>query len=294
MPELPDVQIYVERLDALATGHTLEGVRLASPFVLRTTSTPAQALHGRRLVAVERLGKRIVLTFENDFLAVIHLMIAGRLRWKRLGAVVPKTNGLAAFDFDCATLLFTEAAKKKRASLHVVHGREQLSSFDRGGVEILSADFSAFYQALTRENHTLKRALTDPRIFSGIGNAYSDEILFAARLSPFKQSRSLDDTEARQLHRACCRILEHWTTLLREQVGKGFPDKVTAFREGMAVHGRFKKPCPDCGAPVQRIVYAENEANYCARCQTGGRLLADRALSRLLRANWPKRIEELE
>lgn len=240
------------------------------------------------------MGKRIVLGLEQGLFLVLHLMIAGRLRWRRAGSPIPKGNGLAAFDFAHGTLLFTEAGHKKRASLHVVEGEEGLRAFDRGGLEVAELDLHRFGEALRRENHTLKRALTDPRILSGIGNAYSDEILHAARLSPFKQTRGLSEAEIGRLFRATRETLEDWTDRLREEVGEGFPEKVTAFRKGMAVHGRYRKPCPVCEAPVQRIVYASNEANYCPRCQTEGRVLADRALSRLLKANWPKTIEELE
>ncbi|MDX1433009.1 MAG: DNA-formamidopyrimidine glycosylase family protein [Gammaproteobacteria bacterium] len=294
MPELPDVEIYVERLRALFAGEALGGVRLASPFVLRSVEPPPASLHGRRLVQVRRLGKRIVLGFEEELFAVIHLMIAGRLRLRAPRAAIPKGNGLAAFDFPRATLLLTEAGSKRRASLHVVRGEAALGELDRGGLEVLDCTLEAFRARMTQENHTLKRALTDPRILSGIGNAYSDEILLEARLSPFKQTRSLDDAEMLRLYTACRDVLAAWTARLREETGEGFPEKVTAFREGMAVHGRYRRPCPRCGEPVQRIVYADNECNYCARCQTAGRLLADRALSRLLKSNWPRTLEELE
>ena len=283
MPELPDVTIYVERLKARV---------LDTP--LRTAEPPLERVAGRRVTAVSRLGKRVALGLEGDLHLVIHLMIAGRLRWKPAGAAIPASNGLAAFDFDTGTLVFTEAGRRKRASLHLVAGASALAAFDRGGLEVRSSSLDAFRETLCLENHTLKRALTDPRILSGIGNAYSDEILHAARLSPFKQTRALDGDEMARLHAATREVLDTWTRRLREEVGEGFPDKVTAFREGMAVHGRYRKPCPACGAPVQRIVYASNECNYCARCQTGGRLLADRALSRLLKSNWPRTLEELE
>ena len=294
MPELPDVSIYVEALQRHVDGRCLERVRLRSVFLLRSVEPPLQAAQGRRVLEVRRMGKRIVLGLERGLFLVLHLMIAGRLRWRRPGSAIPKGNGLAAFDFAHGTLLFTESGHKKRASLHVVEGEDGLRAFDRGGLEVTDLDLRHFAEVLRRENHTLKRALTDPRILSGIGNAYSDEILHAARLSPFKQTRSLSEAELEQLFRATRETLEDWTTRLREEVGEGFPEKVTAFREGMAVHGRYRKACPTCGAPVQRIVYASNEANYCPRCQTGGKLLADRALSRLLKANWPKTIEELE
>ena len=294
MPELPDVVVYVERLQAFLVGERLDRVRLASPFLLRSVDPPLAEVEGRRVLGFERIGKRIVTSLEEELFLVVHLMIAGRLRWRPPAASIPKGNGLAAFDFRAGTLVLTEAGKKRRASLHVVRGRAALAAFDRGGLELAGASLEAFREALLRENHTLKRALTDQRILSGIGNAYSDEILLRARLSPFKQTHSLSDEELATLFEAAKGVVEAWTGRLREEVGDGFPEKVTAFREGMAVHGRFRKPCPVCGAPVQRIVYASNECNYCARCQTGGKLLADRALSRLLKKNWPKRIEDLE
>jgi formamidopyrimidine-DNA glycosylase len=294
MPELPDVAVYRERLEALAAGRILERVRLGSPFVLRSVTPPITDAHGKRLTAVRRLGKRLVLVLEDELFLVIHLMIAGRLRWRPAGAALPAKRGLAALDFEHGAVLFTEASPKKRASMHLVAGEVALAEHDRGGLEVLDAGVEAFAAALRRENHTLKRALTDPRILSGIGNAYSDEILHRARLSPFKQTGALADDELARLHRAAVDTLTMWIARLRAEVGEGFPDKVTAFREGMAVHGRYRQPCPDCGAPVQRIVYAANEANYCAVCQTGGRILADRALSRLLKADWPRTLEELE
>ncbi len=294
MPEYPDVTVYVERLDALCTGRVLERVRLGSPFLLRTVDPPLSEAHGKRVVGFERIGKRIVFALDDELFLVIHLMIAGRLRWRKAGAVLPRGNGLAAFDFADGTIVFTEASKKKRASLHVVRGRAALADFDRGGLELIGSTADAFAAAMTRENHTLKRALTDPRILSGIGNAYSDEILHRARMSPFKQTSQLSAGEMATLHRACIDVLEEWAARLRAEVGDGFPDKVTAFRDEMAVHGKYRQPCPVCGKPVQRIVYAENEANYCAECQTGGRVLADRSLSRLLKQNWPRTLEELE
>lgn len=294
MPELPDVTVYVERLEAHTVGRVLERVRLASPFLLRSVEPPLADAHGKRVAEVRRIGKRIAIGLEGELWLVIHLMIAGRLRWKKTGAKVPARVGLAAFDFAHGALVFTEASKKKRASLHVVRGEAALADFDRGGLEVLEASAQAFAEALTRENHTLKRALTDPRILSGIGNAYSDEILHRARMSPFKQTRSLVPGEIEALRQATACVLCEWTDRLRSAVGDGFPDKVTAFHEQMAVHGRYRQPCPTCQAPVQRIRYADNEANYCARCQTGGRVLADRALSRLLKANWPRTLEELE
>ncbi|MBI3200243.1 MAG: formamidopyrimidine-DNA glycosylase [Myxococcales bacterium] len=294
MPELPDVQVYVERLAALAVGQTLERLRIASPFVLRTFDPPARALEGRRVVGVERLGKRIVIEAEGALFAVVHLMIAGRLRWRERGAPVPKKVGLFAFDFEPGSLVMTEASTKKRASLHVVSTRAALEPFDRGGIEPLDVTAEQFATALRRENRTLKRALTDPRLVSGIGNAYSDEILFHAGLSPVRQTHKLGEGEMRRLWSATQATLRDWLERTRREVGDGFPDKVTAFREGMAVHGRYRQPCLACGTPVQRIRFAENEVNYCPRCQTGGRLLADRGLSRLLGADWPRSIDELE
>ena len=294
MPELPDVSIYVEALERHVGGRCLERVRLRSAFVLRSVEPPIDAAKGRRIRRVSRMGKHIVLDLDRELFLVLHLMIAGRLRWRPPGCTIPKGNGLAAFDFTHGTVLFTETGHKKRASLHVVEGEEKLRVFDRGGLETAALDLARFGEALRRENHTLKRALTDPRILSGIGNAYSDEILHAARLSPFKQTRSLDEEELERLFRATRETLDYWTRILRSETGEGFPEKVTAFRKGMAVHGRYRKPCPVCEAPVQRIVYASNEANYCPRCQTGGKVLADRALSRLLKANWPRTIEEME
>ncbi|HEU4417628.1 MAG TPA: DNA-formamidopyrimidine glycosylase family protein [Planctomycetota bacterium] len=294
MPELPDVTIYRERIEALLGGQVLETVRLRSPFLLRSVSPPLQALHGQPLLSVERLGKRLVFVFPRELFLVLHLMIAGRLRWyareRKLGSRVD----LAAFDFASGTLVLTEAGTKKRASLHVVEGRAGLAAFDRGGLEVQGASPAAFEAALRRENRTLKRALTDPTLFSGIGNAYSDEILHQAQLSPIALTSKVTDAEVERLRAACVATLQAWTDRLRAEVGDQFPDKVTAFREGMAVHGRYQKPCPRCGKPVQRIRYADNECNYCAHCQCGGRLLADRGLSTLLRKDWPKTLEELE
>jgi formamidopyrimidine-DNA glycosylase len=294
MPELPDVTVYVETLAARTVGQELRGVRLKSPFLLRTFAPPLSSASGKKVASVHRIGKRIVLGLEGDLFLVIHLMIAGRLRWRPPGAGVPGKVGLAAFDFPSGTVLLTEASTKKRASLHVVSGAAALEEFKRGGIEVEGATLQAFRDALLRENHTVKRALTDPRLFSGIGNSYSDEILHAARLSPVKRTTKMTDEEVSRLFDATRRTLAEWTERLRKEVGEGFPEKVTAFREGMAVHGRYGKPCPACGAPVQRIVYAENETNYCAKCQTGGKLLADRALSRLLHEDWPRTLEELE
>ena len=294
MPELPDIVVYVERLGALVGGRTLERVRLASPFLLRTVAPPLADAEGRTVRGVRRMGKRIVIELDGELFLVLHLMIAGRLHWRDAGARVPGKVGLAAFDFPAGTLLLTEAGGKKRASLHVVHGGSGLAALDRGGLEVLEADVASFRAALTRGNHTLKRALTDPACLSGIGNAYSDEILHRARLSPLALTHRLTDDQIERLFAAACEVLERWVERLRRYAGDRFPEKVTAFREGMAVHGRFGKPCPTCGSPVQRIVYAANEANYCARCQTGGKLLADRALSRLLKDDWPRTLEELE
>jgi formamidopyrimidine-DNA glycosylase len=294
MPELPDVEVYVEALRARVVGRTLERMRFNSPFVLRSvTPRPADA-EGKRVEGVRRLGKRVVLALEEELFLAIHLMIAGRLHWKPKDAKLAGKLALAAFDFDNGSLTLTEAGAKRRASLHIVRGERDLAALARGGIEPLDATPSAFAKALTRENRTLKRALTDPSIFSGIGNAYSDEILHAARLSPGQLTRNLDPGEIARLHTATRDTLTAWRDRLAAEAGGGFPEKVTAFREGMAVHGRFRKPCPVCGAPVQRIVYAGNEANYCARCQTGGKLLADRAMSRLLGKDWPKTLEELE
>jgi formamidopyrimidine-DNA glycosylase len=294
MPELPDVELYLECLAPRIVGHVLERVRLGSPFLLRTVEPPLDATAGARVVGVRRLGKRIVIALEGARFLVIHLMIAGRLRWRPRGARIPGKIGLAAFEFSSGTLLVTEASSRKRASLHVVAGEDGLRALDPGGLEVLQSDVAAFRAVLVSESHTLKRALTDPHLFSGIGNAYSDEILHRARLSPIALSGQLDDDEVARLYAATRATLDEWLRRLRAQVGDGFPEHVTAFRAGMAVHGRYRQPCPDCGAPVQRIAYANNETNYCARCQTGGRLLADRALSRLLKRDWPRTLEELE
>ena len=293
MPELPDVTVYLEALAARIVGQLLERVRLASPFVLRSFDPPLDSVNGRAVRGVRRVGKRIVLDLGDGLFAVIHLMIAGRLHWRGPGEKRRPQGILASFEFANGTLHFTEAGTRKRASLTIVRGEDALASIDPGGVEPLAATFEAFDAALRRESHTLKRALTDPRLFSGIGNAYSDEILHAARLSPLKLTRSLTEEESRRLHKAVRETLLSWTDILRAQAGARFPEKVTAFREGMAVHGRYRKPCPVCGSPVQRIVYAENECNYCATCQTGGKLLADRSLSRLLKDDWPKTVDEL-
>jgi len=294
VPELPDVTVYVERLRALTVGKPIDGIRIASPFVLRTVSPSPRELLGAKIETIERLGKRIVIGVEGARFIVIHLMIAGRLRWKKRGEKVPNKVGLAAFDFPNGSLIFTEASPKKRASLHIVAGRPGLAEFDRGGLDVFAASTAEFAERLRSERHTIKRALTDPTLFDGIGNAYSDEILHAAKLSPFRMTSSITDDEVKTLHRACVEQLKRWTDILRKDVGDGFPDKVTAFRPEMAVHGKYGQPCPVCGTKVQRIVYADNEANYCPTCQTEGRLLADRSLSRLLKEDWPKTLEELE
>ena len=294
MPELPDVTVYVERLEARILGRTLLRARMLNPFVLRSVSPALGELEGRRVTGSRRLGKRIVIGFEADLYLVVHLMIAGRFRWLAPGAKPPGKISLAVFEFEHGQLVLTEAGSKRRASLHLVHGVESVAGFDRGGLEPLEIGPEAFAKRLRSENHTLKRALTDPRMFSGIGNAYSDEILHRARLSPLQLTGRLSDEDAAALYAATQAVLREWTDRLRSETGEGFPEKVTAFREGMAVHGRFGEPCPVCGAPVQRIRYADNETNYCARCQTGGRVLADRSLSRLLGADWPRSIDELE
>ena len=293
MPELPDVVVYCEALAARVVGQVLERIVLLNPFVLRTAVPPIGDAEGRRVVDVERLGKRIVLALDGDLFLVVHLMIAGRLRWLEGAAKPPGRISLARFDFPAGRLVLTEAGSKRRASLHLVAGRAGLDEFRMGGLEVEQADLTEFATRLTAENHTLKRALTDPRTFSGIGNAYSDEILHRAQLSPIAHTRKLTPEQVAQLYTATREVLSEWTGRLRAEAGGGFPEKVTAFRPEMAVHGRFGKPCPACGAPIQRIVYAENECNYCARCQTGGKLLADRALSRLLHKSWPRSIDEL-
>ncbi len=294
MPELPDVTIYVEALERHVLGAPLERLRIGSPFALRSVDPPITEAAGRRVTGVRRLGKRVVLALEADRFLVFHLMIAGRLRWRPRGATLPKRRGLAAFDFPNGTILFTEEGTQHRAGLWHVRGEAGLAAHDPGGIEPLAADRAGFAAALVRERHTLKRALTDPHILSGIGNAYSDEILHAAGLSPLQLTTNLDDDGMTRLYEATRLVLTAWTDRLRVEVGDGFPEKVTAFREGMAVHGRYRQPCPACGSPVQRIRYAENEVNYCARCQTGGRVLADRGLSRLLKEDWPRSLDEWE
>lgn len=294
MPELPDLTVYIEHLESRLETATLQAIRLNSPFLLRSVTPPVEELIGRKVTAVRRLAKQIVIALEGDYFVVIHLMIAGRFRWAQPGAKIPGRVGQAAFDFSSGTLILTEAGKKKRASLRLVQGESALAELDPGGLEVLDADLESFTERLVATNHTLKRALTDQRVLSGIGNAYSDEILLAAGLSPFKRPGSLSEEEMHRLFDACRNTLRVWTQRLSEQAGDKFPTKVTAFHDAMAVHGKYRQPCPICQSPVQRIVYAENEANYCARCQTGGRLLADRSLSRLLKDNWPRRLEDLE
>ena len=294
MPELPDILLYLRALEPRIIGQRVTAVRLASPFLLRSVDPPLSAIEGRRVVALRRLGKRVVVETDGELFLVFHLMIAGRFRWKPPGAAIPGKVGLLALDFENGTLILTEAGSKRQASLYLVQGEAMLAQHDPGGLEVMDADLATFAETLQRGNHTVKRALTDPHLFSGIGNAYSDEILHSARLSPFKQTGGMSEEEIRRLYEATRVTLSQWTERLQREAGDEFPEKVTAFRDGMAVHGRYRQPCPDCGAPVQRVVYAVNEANYCANCQTGGRLLADRSLSRLLRDDWPRTLEELE
>jgi len=294
MPELPDIIAYIDALEKRILGQRLEQVRMVSPFLLRTAAPPIRAAEGKTVKQLRRMGKRICIGLEGDLWLVLHLMIAGRLHWKERGAKVARPRGLAAFDFQRGTLLWTEAGSQKRASLHVVAGEENLSALDPGGLEVLDADAEQFAARLKSANHTLKRALTDPRLFSGIGNAYSDEILWEAQLSPMQLSQKLKDEEVQRLYEAIRSTLTKWVTQLRNESAESFPEKVTAFRKEMAVHGKYKEPCPRCGKPIQRIRYAGNEANYCPHCQTGDKLLADRALSRLLRDDWPKTLEQLE
>ena len=294
MPELPDILLYLRALEPRIVGQRVERVRLANPFLLRSVDPPLSATEGRRVLGLRRLGKRVVVETDRELFLVFHLMIAGRFRWKPPGATIPGKIGLLAVDFENGSLILTEAGSKRQASLYVVQGEAALAQHDPGGLEVMDADLAAFAQTLRHGNHTLKRALTDPHLLSGIGNAYSDEILHSARLSPFKQTGGMSDDEVRRLYDATRLTLSQWTQRLQREAGDEFPEKVTAFHEGMAVHGRYRQPCPDCGTPVQRIVYAANEANYCPNCQTGGRLLADRSLSRLLRDDWPRTLEELE
>ncbi len=294
MPEYPDVELYLHALEPRAVGHLLTAIRLVNPFLVRSVEPPINACVGRRVVGLRRLGKRIVFELEDEYFLVVHLMIAGRFRWREPGAKIPGKVGLAAFDFAHGTLLLTEAGSQRQASLYAVRGPEALAAHDPGGVDVFSLDAAAFDAQLRSENHTLKRALTDPRLFSGIGNAYSDEILLAAKLSPMQLTSRLTTQETERLFEATRTVLRDWKARLIEETGEDFPEKVTAFREGMAAHGRFGKPCPVCGTPIQRIKYASNEANYCPTCQTGGRLLADRGLSRLLKDDWPRTLDEME
>jgi formamidopyrimidine-DNA glycosylase len=293
MPELPDIVVYIEALEKRVKGHVLEGVRVLSPFLVRTADPPISDLEGKRVIELHRMGKRICFGFEGDLWLVLHLMIAGRLHWREGKSATSKIS-LAAFQFDNGTLTLTEAGSKKRASLHLVTGRDALQQLNPGGLEVFDTNLEGFSRVLQSTNHTLKRALTDPRLFSGIGNAYSDEILFQARLSPFALTQKLEADEIERLFDATLASLTEWLERLRADAGEKFPEKVTAFRPGMAVHGRYKEPCPRCGSKIQRIRYASNETNYCPKCQTSGKLLADRALSRLLRKDWPKTAEELE
>jgi formamidopyrimidine-DNA glycosylase len=293
MPELPDITVYIEALESRIVGQTLERTRIPKPFLLRSVDPPITAAQGKRVIGIRRMGKRIVVALEDDLFLVIHLMIAGRLRWVPAGGKVPGKIGLAAFDFTNGTLILTEAGSKRRASLWLVRGEQSLEQFERGGLEVSESNILDFTERLMRENHTLKRSLTDPRLFSGIGNAYSDEILHRAKLSPIKHTRRLTEEEIQRLFDATRTTLVEWTERLRKESKGDFPAKVTAFREEMAVHGKFRQPCPVCGTPVQRIRYADNETNYCPRCQTDGKLLADRALSRLLKQDWPRSIDEL-
>jgi formamidopyrimidine-DNA glycosylase len=294
VPEYPDVELYLHALRPRLIGRSLQRVRIANPFLVRTVTPPPAAAVGRAILELSRIGKRIVWEFEGDLFFVIHLMIAGRFQWKEPGAKIPGRLGLAAFDLAEGTLLFTEAGSKRRASLHVVSGRDAVAAHDPGGIEVIGLDFETFDARLRSENHTVKRALTDPTLFSGIGNAYSDEILLAAKLSPMQLTQRLAPEDSQRLFEATRTVLTSWRDRLIAEAGDTFPSKVTAFREGMAAHGRFGKPCPVCGTPIQRIRYATNEANYCPTCQTGGRLLADRGLSRLLKDDWPRTLEDLE
>jgi formamidopyrimidine-DNA glycosylase len=294
VPELPDVVVYIEALEKRILGHRLDAVRIVSPFLLRTVDPPLESVQGKTVSRLRRAGKRICIGLEDDLWLVLHLMIAGRLHWRAREATLSKPRGVAGLDFSHGTLLLTEAGSQKRASLHVVAGEKGLGALNPGGLEVLETNVECFAAALTSANHTLKRALSDPRLFSGIGNAYSDEILFEARLSPLALTQKLSHIEIDRLFTASRAILTHWIGRLREEAGEGFPEKVTAFREGMTVHGRYKHPCLKCGSTIRRIRYASNETNYCPKCQTGGKLLADRALSRLLREDWPRTPEELE
>ena len=294
MPEFPDVTVYIEALTERVLNQPIQKIRIGSPFVLRSFEPPISATEGKKVLALRRVGKRIVFELEDDLFLIVHLMIAGRFHWKPKGAKIARKYGQAAFDFPHGTLLLTEAGTKKRASIHLVRGEAALREHDPGGLEVLEATLAQFREALTSENHTLKRSLTDPHLFSGIGNAYSDEILHRAKLSPIRLTRQMTDAEIERLYHAVRESLVEWVERLRKERGTGFPEKVTAFRPDMAVHGKYRKPCPVCGSPVQRIVHAENETDYCATCQTGGKLLADRSLSRLLKDDWPRSLEEME
>jgi formamidopyrimidine-DNA glycosylase len=295
MPELPDITVYIEALDRFVVGEPIEKIRVAGISLLGSYDPPIDAAHGKKVLGLRRMGKRIVFELEDDLFMVLHLMISGRLRWKERTVTIPKKVGLAAFDFPIGSLLLTEQSTKKRATLHLVRGEEALAQHDRGGLEVLDASRDEFIEVLLAAKHTVKRALTDQRLFSGIGNAYSDEILHRAKLSPFKLTTQMTHDEAADLYEATVEVLEESTRAIRDEVGDGFPDKVTAFRDEMAVHGKFKQPCPVCDSPVQRVVYATaNEMNYCPGCQTGGKILADRSLSRLLKDAWPKTLEDLE
>ena len=294
MPELPDVTVYIEALSERVLNQPIQKIRIGSPFVVRSFDPPISAAEAKKVLALRRLGKRIVFQLDDDLFLIVHLMIAGRFHWKPKGAKIARKYGQAAFDFPHGTLLLTEAGTKKRASIHLVRGEAALQEHDPGGLEVLDASLDEFRQALTRENHTLKRSLTDPHVFSGIGNAYSDEILHRAKLSPIRLTQQMTAAEIERLYRAVRESLTEWVGRFQKERGTGFPEKVTAFRPDMAVHGRYRKPCPVCGSPVQRIVHAENETNYCAKCQTGGKLLADRSLSRLLKDDWPRTLEEME
>jgi len=294
MPELPDVTVYIEALAERILNQPIQKIRIGSPFVLRSVDPPISAVERKKVLALRRLGKRIVFELEGELYLVVHLMIAGRFHWKPKGAKIARKYGQAAFDFPNGTLLLTEAGTKKRASIYLVRGEAALQEHDPGGLEVFDATFEQFRERVTRENHTLKRSLTDPHLFSGIGNAYSDEILHSAQLSPIRLTQQMTEAEIERLYRAVRKSLIEWVERLRKERGGGFPEKVTAFRPDMAVHGKYRKPCPVCGSPVQRIVHAENETNYCPKCQTGGKLLADRSLSRLLKGDWPRSLEELE
>jgi formamidopyrimidine-DNA glycosylase len=294
MPELPDVTVYIEALCERVLNQPIQRIRVASPFIVRSFEPPIREAEGKKVLRLRRLGKRIVFELEDELFLIVHLMIAGRFHWKPKGAKIARKYGQAALDFPNGTLLLTEAGTKKRASLYLVRGEESLREHDPGGLEVFDASLDSFREALTRENHTLKRVLTDPHVFSGIGNAYSDEILHRARLSPIRLTQHMTEAEVETLYHAVRETLDEWVERLRKETGKNFPERVTAFRPDMAVHGKYRKPCPVCGSPVQRIVHAENETNYCAQCQTGGKLLADRSLSRLLKEDWPRSLEELE